>query len=104
MISVTTKRYYISLQDGLISQNSDASPWQFAIMADEDDVLALREYFDQLYLSNRNSFLRAHVPFVEYHYDSQNDQADRIRKELYELIYKLGDDPTRSFISENGLI
>ncbi|MGE6628772.1 hydrolase [Bacillus sp. NPDC077027] len=96
--------YFVSVQDGSISQHRDAASWQFQIEADDDQILQLRDYFDQLYMSDWKGFFRAHVPFVEYHYDSPNDETDRTRKNIYNLIYQLGNDETKDFIETNGLM
>ncbi|MPQ27043.1 hydrolase [Bacillus paralicheniformis] len=97
------RTYYVSVQDGMISQSSDASPWEFQISATDDDIIILREYFDQLYSEDWINFFRAHVPAVEYHYDSANDKMDELRKDIYSMLYRLGNEETKSFISENGL-
>ena len=39
--------YYVSVQDGSISQHRDAAAWQFQIEADDDQILQLRDYFDE---------------------------------------------------------
>lgn len=43
------------------------------------------------------------MPAVEYHYDSANDKMDELRKDIYSMLYRLGNEETKSFISENGL-
>ncbi|ASB87804.1 hydrolase [Bacillus sonorensis] len=103
MITLEKRTYYISVQDGMISQHSGASPWEFEISADDDDIIILREYFDQLHSQDWINFFRAHVPAVEYHYDSSNDKMDELRRNIYGMLYRLGNEETRSFISENGL-
>ncbi|MDA7027328.1 hydrolase [Bacillus sp. CLL-7-23] len=97
------KTYYVSVQDGMISQHSNVSPWEFEIAATDEEISVLREYFDQLYSEDWINFFRAHVPIVEYHNDSSNDKMDELRKNIYSMLYQLGNAQTKSFISENGL-
>ncbi|MFN2747521.1 MULTISPECIES: hypothetical protein [Bacillus] len=97
------RTYFVSVQDGMISQSSDASPWEFEIKATDDDIIILREYFDQMHSEDWVNFFRSHVPAVEYHYDSSNDKLDELRKDIYSMLYRLGTEETKTFISENGL-
>ncbi|MFS0654470.1 hydrolase [Bacillus sp. 179-C3.3 HS] len=96
--------YYVSVQDGSISQHRDAASWQFQIEADDDQILQLRDYFDDQYMTDWKGFFRAHIPYLEYHYDSPNDEMDRRRKDIYAMIYELGNEETKGFIVANGLL
>jgi hypothetical protein len=98
------KMYYISLGNGEISQISTASSWNYKIEASDDEIVQLREYFDQIYSSDWQGFLRAHVPYVEYHHDPTNDAYDETMGKVFELIYTLGDDETRQHISQQGIL
>ncbi len=102
-MALEKRTYYISVQDGMISQHPGASPWEFQISATDEDVILLREYFDQLYSEDWINFFRAHVPAVEYHHDSSNDKMDELRRNIYQMLYRLGNEETKTFISENGL-
>ncbi|MCY9674590.1 hydrolase [Bacillus pumilus] len=96
---MTRHTYYVSVQDGSISQHRDAAAWQFQIEADDDQI-----YFDEQYMTDWKGFFRAHVPYLEYHYDSPNDEMDRKRKEIYSMIFELGNEETKNFIETNGLM
>ncbi len=98
------KTYYISLGSGEISLISTASPWNYKIEASEDEIVQLREYFDQIYSSDWQGFLRAHVPYVEYHYDPTNDAYDETMQKVYSLIHKLGDEETKEHITSQGIL
>jgi hypothetical protein len=98
------KTYYISLGSGEISQSSTASTWNYKIEATDEEIVQLREHFDQIYSSDWQGFLRAHVPYVEYHHDPTNDAYDETMHKVYELIYQLGDDETRQHIDEQGIL
>ncbi|WP_456277908.1 hydrolase [Bacillus sp. AK128] len=98
------KTYYISLANGEISQISTASPWNFKIEASDDEIVRLREYFDQIYSSDWQGFFRAHVPYVEYHHDPTNDAYDETMKSVYAMIYELGDQEAKQLIEEQGIL
>jgi hypothetical protein len=98
------KTYYISLGTGEISQSSTASTWNYKIEASDEEIVQLREYFDQIYSSDWQGFFRAHVPYVEYHYDPTNDAYDETMHKAYELIYQLGDEETKQHIDEQGIL
>ncbi len=104
MNQMTRHTYYVSVQDGSISQHRDAAAWQFQIEADDDQILQLRDYFDEQYMTDWKGFFRAHVPYLEYHYDSPNDEMDRKRKAIYSMIFELGNEETKNFIETNGLM
>jgi hypothetical protein len=98
------KTYYITVGDGEISQLSTASPWDFKIEATDEEIIKLRQYFDQVYSSDWQGFLRAHTPYVQYHYDRENDAIDDTNKLIYEMIYELGDEEAKAHIRTQGLI
>ncbi|MFC4182553.1 hydrolase [Saccharococcus thermophilus] len=98
------KTYYVSLASGEISQVKTASPWDFQIEATDDEIIQLREYFDQNYSTDLQAFFRAHVPYVQYHYDRENDAYDRTLMKIYQLIYKLGNEEAKAHIRSLGII
>lgn len=100
----TKKTYYISIANGEISQLSTSSPWDFKIEATDDEVIKLRESFDQVYSSDLKGFFRAHTPYVQYHYDRENDAVDNTNIQIYRMIYELGDEEAKQHIREFGVM
>ncbi|WP_246941432.1 hydrolase [Bacillus pinisoli] len=98
------KTYYISLANGEISQIRTASPWNYKIEATEDEIVQLREYFDQIYSTDWQGFYRAHTPYIEYHHDPTNDAYDATMQKVYQFIYQLGDQETKKFIEDQGFL
>ncbi|MDM5156949.1 hydrolase [Bacillus sp. DX1.1] len=98
------KTYYISVGNGEISQVKTADTYSFAIQATEEEIIELREYFDQAYREDLGSFVRSHVPYVEYHHDSNNDRYDEQLQKAYKLIYDLGDHETKELVAQMGII
>jgi hypothetical protein len=98
------KVYYVEVATGEISQSATSSSWNFRIEATDDEIIKLREYFDQNYSTEVQNFLRAHIPYVEYHHDSGNDAYDKALKEIYGMLYELGDEEAKSHIESMGIL
>jgi hypothetical protein len=98
------KPYYISIATGEIMQTPTASPWNFKIEATDEEISQLRGYFDQNYSTEWQNFFRAHVPYVQYHYDRENDAYDETMKKIYKMIYDLGDDEAKQHIRTMGIL
>ncbi len=96
------KTYYISIGNGQISQVKTADTYNFEISANDEEITELREYFDQAYVEDLGSFVRSHVPFVEYHHDSNNDRYDEQLQKAYKMIYDLGNHETKRISRANG--
>ncbi|MBU8879853.1 hydrolase [Bacillus sp. FJAT-29790] len=96
--------YYIGIANGEISQSSTDSPWEFRIKATNEEISALREYFNQNYSTGWQNFVRAHIPFIEYHNDKSNDVYDNTLKKVYGMIYQLGDAEAKSHIESMGIL
>ncbi len=98
------KTYYIDVGHGQISQSSTASAWNFKIQANDEEITQLRELFDQNYSTEWQNFFRAHVPYVQYHYDRENDAYDNTIEQVYGMIYKLGDVEAKSHIESMNIL
>lgn len=98
------KHYYIDVGSGEISLSSTSSTWSFKIYASDDEITELRQLFDQNYRTEWQSFFRAHVPYVQYHYDRENDAYDQTIAKVYGMIYKLGDEKAKKHIKSMDIL
>ncbi|CAM4159626.1 hydrolase [Bacillus manliponensis] len=98
------KTYYVSIANGEISRVQSANTYSFTIQATDEEIVELRSHFDHAYEEDLGSFVRSHVPFVEYHHDSNNDRYDEQLQEAYKMIYELGDNETKELIAQMGII
>jgi hypothetical protein len=98
------RTYYISIGHGEILQTSMDSPWDFKIEATDQEITQLRELFDSNYSTDIQAFYRSHVPYIQYHYDKENDAYDKNLKRIYEMIYKLGDEEAKNHIESMGIL
>jgi hypothetical protein len=98
------KTYYIDVGTGEISQSATSSTYSFIIQANDEEITELRELFDQNYSTEWKNFFRAHVPYLEYHYDRENDAYDNTIQQVYGMIHKLGDDEAKRHIESMNIL
>jgi len=96
--------YYIHVGNGEILRTSKDSPWNFRIFATDEEITRLREVFESNYSVEWQNFFRSHVPYVQYHYDRENDDYDRNLQKIYKMIYELGDDEAKHHIEKMGIL
>ncbi len=98
------KNYYIDVGTGGISQSATSSTYSFKIQANDEEITELRELFDQNYSTEWKNFWRAHVPYLEYHHDRQNDAYDKTIQQVYGMIHKLGDIQAKQHIESMNIL
>jgi hypothetical protein len=98
------KAYYIEPGTGEISQSATSSTWSYKIYATDEEIIELRELFDQNYATEWQNFFRAHVPYVQYHYDRENDAYDQTIAKVYEMLYNLGDEEAKNHIKTMNIL
>ena len=98
------KTYYLNLSSGEITQSRVDSPWNYQVEATEAEICTLRKFFDQKEAGDFPNFLRAHIPFREYHNDKVNDRQDDALEQIYQFIHQLGDDETKRQIESIGIL
>lgn len=103
-MSEQKKTYYIDIGTGEISQNATSSTWSYQILANDEEITQLRELFDQNYSTEWKNFFRAHTPYVQYHYDRENDDYDNTMQQIYGMIHKLGDEEAKKHIESMNIL
>ncbi|MBP3039774.1 hydrolase [Bacillaceae bacterium Marseille-Q3522] len=98
------RTYYISLASGEISTSGTDSDWNMKIEATDEEIKQLRQLFEDNLQAEMGSFVRAHVPYIQYHYDRENDAYDKGMKNIYRLLYELGDEETKRHIESIGIL
>lgn len=98
------KKYYVSVQSHEISQNLSGNNNDFVIHATDDEVRLLRAKFDNMRDAEWGTFWRAHVPIVQYHNDKSNDDYDSEITQVFQMLYDLGDEQTKSHIDSMGVL
>ncbi|MGM0843304.1 MAG: hydrolase [Bacillota bacterium] len=97
--------YFVDISSGDILQdpNQNASP-SFRIFATPTEVNELTMLFNDNYNDDMSTMRRAQVPFRQYHNSPEDDQYDQSMKNIYSMIYKLGDEEARRHIIEIGVL
>ena len=96
--------YYIEVATGEISRSSTDSEWNFKISATDEEITQLREVFDSNHSVDWQNFYRAHVPYVQYHFDRENDAYDENLQQVYGMLHLLGDEEVKKFIEGIGIL
>ncbi|WP_181349497.1 hydrolase [Thalassobacillus sp. CUG 92003] len=92
------KKYFVNIGTREISVNHDANNDDFIIYANDEEIVLLREVFDEVYNADMRSFFRSHTPFKPYHQDADNDEFDEGMNTVFQKLYEYGDDMTRENI------
>lgn len=104
MIMEQKKTYYIEISSGEITQSASDSPWNYQIEATPEEIQTLRSFFDQNEKTDLPSFIRSHIPFLEYHHDGVNDVQDHHLKQIFYFIYQHGSYDTKQHIESMGIL
>ncbi|ETI66985.1 hypothetical protein [Neobacillus vireti] len=98
------KTYYIDVGTGGIFQSATGSTWSYKIQATDEEIIELRNLFNQNYSTEWKNFFRAHIPYLEYHHDRSNDAYDSTIQQVYGMLHKLGDDEAKSHIESMNIL
>ncbi|PLR71923.1 hydrolase [Bacillus sp. UMB0728] len=99
------KDYYIDIENGQIHPGkAEGEDWQFRVFADDEEIHQLAKYLNINYDADLKTFVRSHIPFLEYHKDPQNDEYDATIEQAYALIYQLGDEEARAHVKSMGIL
>jgi len=98
------KTYYIDVGTGIISRSASGTTWSYKIQASDEEITQLRELFNQNYSTEWKNFFRAHVPYVQYHYDRENDDYDGTIQQVYGMLYNLGDEEAKTHIESMNIL
>ena len=98
------KTYYINVGSGEISQSPTASTWNYKIEATNEEITELRDLFNQNYSTEWKNFFRAHTPYVQYHYDRENDDYDKTEEKIFSMLYQLGDQEVKNHIESMNIL
>lgn len=96
--------YYISVARGEILRSGTDSPYEFVVHATDGEITELRLLFDAAAKVGWDGFLRAHVPYVQYHDDEPNQQSDTLLTQAYSYIHKIGNEEAVKHIESMGVL
>jgi hypothetical protein len=97
------KIYYVDLNSESILPEPIDSP-SFVIHATEKEVGVLQAVMEDKYEADLETYVRSHIPYLEYHHDPENDHYDASQKVLYSILYLLGDEAAKQHIKQMGIL
>ncbi|KAB8131475.1 hydrolase [Gracilibacillus oryzae] len=97
------KKYYVNIGTQEISQIPYGTNAEFVIYANDEEIFLLREKFNEIRDADLSSYVRAHIPFIPYHNDPQNDDYDSGIKGAYQMIYNLADSATKTAMDDANI-
>ncbi|MBB6453398.1 hypothetical protein HNQ94_001847 [Salirhabdus euzebyi] len=98
------EKFYVDIGTHEISRLQAYNNNHFVIYGTPEEIMLLREVMDEMYNSELGTWIRAHIPIMEYHNDKTNDQYDEGMYRVYEMLYKLGDEKTKKHIESMGIL
>lgn len=97
---MTKCKLYVSISDQRIYTHSTDSHWEYEIEIERPYIPIFKSLFDQMQLLEVDNFFRAHLPYIPYHYDKENDALDNRLYKVYALIHEFADRDTQKFIEK----
>ncbi|CAI6045014.1 hydrolase [Cohnella sp. JJ-181] len=91
--------YYVSVQARTINTQRGDAAYEFEIEAGDEELVQLRELFDSMDEFDQAGYWRAHLPYLEYHNDAENDGYDYYLKEVYNRLSEWGTEETKRHIA-----
>lgn len=76
----------------------------YIIYANDEEIKKVRSELENMHDASLRSFVRAHVPIMPYHHDSQNDAYDAGLNDLFHLLHELGDEQTKEHIDSLDIL
>ncbi len=95
-----TYKMYVSVVHQQVYHHPDDSPWEYEVNVTEEYVPVFHRLFHQVDRLEFRNFLRAHLPYVPYHYDKDNHDIDTRTMKVYALIHEFTDDKSKQFIEK----
>lgn len=91
---------YVSVMHQQIYHHPDDSPWEYEVNVDREYIPIFHRLFTQVDVLEFRNFLRAHLPYIPYHYDRDNHEIDKRTMKVYALIHEFTDEKSKRFIEK----
>ncbi|MFK2825650.1 hydrolase [Bacillus sp. B190/17] len=83
---------------------ADEGKGHFIIQATAQEAAFIKKIFEESYSAEIDTYVRSHIPYLDYSHDKENDRYDQSLIVLYSLIHKLGDEKTKRHIASMGIL
>ncbi|MCP8617797.1 hydrolase [Salirhabdus salicampi] len=98
------EKFYVDIGSMEISRLKAGDNNDYVIYATPEEVIKLRDLFDNMYSADGDAFIRAHIPIKQYHHDESNDNYDEAMIQIFRMLYELGDEQTRNHIKSMEIL
>lgn len=105
------KPFYITLQTGLTTAElrddnefEAGADFDFEIRATEQEAEQLQDLLMEGDKKDFASYIHSHIPYPSDKPEKDNDDYDRILRDVYQRIYELGTAETRANIEQMGVL
>src|SRR5699024_2998753 len=103
-VCMEQREYFVNMTTNEISDEPHAESYSFKIIATSEDVLQLKAIMDNIHTADVGSLARASIPFKPYHEHKSMDLHDESYMAAYQMIYRLGNDETKTEIEKMGIL
>ncbi|MDX8044796.1 hydrolase [Gracilibacillus sp. S3-1-1] len=97
------KTYYVNIASQEISQIPYGNNTAYTIEATDEEITQLRAKFNEVHEDDFGTFIRAHIPYVQYHQDTENDEYDTDLQQVIQMLYQLATPETKKAMDESDL-
>ncbi|MEO4051836.1 transposase [Solibacillus sp. CAU 1738] len=94
------KKVYVSIVHLTCNHYPTVSPSEFMIEIEPYKAKVFEKLFRQINTLETDNMVRAHLPYIPYHYDALNHEIDTRLKKIYALIHEFGDEDTKQFVEQ----
>ena len=91
---------YVNVANQTYSYVPLGEPCEFKLKMDSQKAKVFEHLFLQLNSLEFHNLVRAHLPYIPYHLDEENDEIDTRLKKIYALIHEFGDENTKQFVEQ----
>ncbi|RSD29324.1 hydrolase [Mesobacillus subterraneus] len=94
--------YYFNIESGEVLDRPAEQEGHFTLLATGEEIKDLREYLTENYKADWATFENSHLrPFTDP--DREHAEYDFAMKEIYAMVYKLGDAEARNHVKTMGI-
>ena len=97
------RRYYFNIESGeVLEEPAEAEGHLFTLFATGEEIQHFREVLTENYNADTKTFGKAHLLLDDA--DKENSEYDNSMKEVYAMIYELGDVEAKKHVLSMGIL
>mgnify|MGYP001362139240 FL=1 len=100
VIAIEKTTLYVNVLNQSYNYIPTGEPCEFKIELEPEKAFIFKKLFNQLNALEFDNLVRAHLPYLPYHLDQENDEIDVRLKKIYALIHEFGDEEAKEFVEQ----